>query len=609
MYPVPHNEAQRIATLHQYGLLDTAGSVSFDAIAGLACATLDASMAMISLVDERRQWFLASRGVDVSETPRETAFCNYPVALDEPLLVRDASADSRFASYPTVMGEPGIRSYAGSPVHAANGMVLGTVCAIDRQPEKFGQGHVTALRSLAVVVEHLFSAHLGDRTAPFAGTRGTSPQDAPQRVQVANRNRARVRPLLLLFALNGIAQIHDGYGRLYVDLVLAEVDRRLNRHVPDGQVSREGDGVFSVLLPADLCDDSAIARARDLLRLIAEPIRIGNASLEIHATCGIARCTSRDSADDQLRQARRALQLGITNPDQRIHIYNAALDGGEQARIAATDEVYSALKKDRIFVGYQPIVDLRSRAIVGYEALMRVSQPDGRVLTAGQLQPALLNLDISRQVAHRMASLVSAEFALLSKITNAQATPANGLPKPDHSPFYVSLNATGHNLLHDNFAPMLLETIAKHGIAPSSITLEVTETMLITDLERASAVLHGLKAEGVTIALDDFGTGFSSLTHLNKFPIDKVKIDRSFVMDIVHDRNARSIVAAVLAMARSLSIDVIAEGIEDEAQLAILRQMGCALGQGYLLGRPQGLSTYLAKSLNHAARQQNLGKP
>jgi EAL domain-containing protein (putative c-di-GMP-specific phosphodiesterase class I) len=244
-------------------------------------------------------------------------------------------------------------------------------------------------------------------------------------------------------------------------------------------------------------------------------------------------------------------------------------------------------------------VDLRSRVIVGYEALMRVSQPDGRVLTAGQLQPALLNLDVSRQVALRMAALVAAEFALLAKITQAKIAPKTG-----KSAMYVSLNATAHNLLHDNFAPALLQTLDQHGIAPSNITLEVTETMLITDLERASAVLHALKAKGVSIALDDFGTGFSSLTHLNKFPIDKVKIDRSFVMDIVQDRNARSIVAAVIAMARSLSIDVIAEGIEDEAQLAILRQMGCPLGQGYLLGRPYGLSSYLAKSLNHAAEQQ-----
>lgn len=227
----------------------------------------------------------------------------------------------------------------------------------------------------------------------------------------------------------------------------------------------------------------------------------------------------------------------------------------------------------RIFASYQPIIDLRSGTVEGYEALLRITATDGQEVTAAQLLPALVDPELSRMVAARMIALVASDCA--------------GLIADGAMPGFVSINATEADLLSGDYPEMLLGTLARFGVPPAGITLEVTETMLlVNDLERVRTVLERLKAAGVSIALDDFGTGFSSLTHLKVFPIDKVKIDRSFVSDLAHDRNAQSIVAAVIAMAQRLSITVIAEGIENEIQLAMLRQTDCAMGQGFLLAPP-----------------------
>jgi diguanylate cyclase (GGDEF)-like protein len=583
MYPVPLNDAERVSTLRGLHLLDSHGNASFDAIVELVSTTLGGSMAMISLMDEQRQWFLASRGLSVAETPRDVAFCNYPVTQGEPMLVKDALIDPRFAHNPLVQAGPRIRSYAGCPLRAANGSIVGTLCAADQTPEKFTAAQMPLLHNLARVVEHLFVAHTNQQALQRANeiddltgllNRGAFARGLAG--MIFPRALIGTGPFLLLFDLNGFKHVNDTYGHVHGDLALEEIGERVRTLVPEGHAGRWGNDVFGVILPATMSDEGVHAFAEDMLELIARPIRISDATLHLRASCGIARYVPGDTSRELLRRAELTIHHGKTQPAQRIHVYNPRLEDREQTRLAAEAEVYAALDTDRIFASYQPIVDLRTRTVKGYEALLRITRTDGRILTAGQLLPALVNPELSRQIAARMSALVAAEFATLAQITPGSC--------------YVSLNATEADLLSDDFAPMLLARLAKAKIEPERVTLEVTETMLFNDLERIKTVLDTLKAQGMSIALDDFGTGFSSLTHLKVFPIDKVKIDRSFVKDITHDHNARSIVAAVIAMARSLSIEVIAEGIEEEAQLQMLLHMGCTMGQGYLLSRPHNIA-------------------
>lgn len=596
MFTVPLNDAERVTALRNLQLLDSAGSSSFDAIVQLVQTSMDASMSMISLVDEHRQWFLASRGLELKQTPRDVAFCNYPVALDEPLLVRDARSDPRFAGSPLVQGGPEIRSYLGCPLHAGKGLVVGTLCAADTAPEKFTPSQIPMLQSLSKVVEDLFagqSDHLAlQRAAEIDGLTGLLNRTAFGRRVAAEIQLAKSSvpgPVVMMFDLHGFRYVNDTYGHLYGDLVLEELGERLRAVLPLDHAARWSGNVFTVLLPEGASDFDVTAYAGAILGLLAQPVRISSAVLNLRASCGVVRHVDGDKAGEMLHRAELALHQGKQR-SRDIHVYDPHCEDRERIRILAEAEVHAALESDRIFIGYQPIVNLRDRAIQGYEALMRVTQPDGKVLTAGQLLPALSNPGLSRRIATRMTALVAAEFANVARITPGSC--------------YVSLNATEADLLSDAFAPMLLETLAGCDIAPDRVMLEITETMLVSDLDKVKTVLDALKTQGMQIALDDFGTGYSSLTHLKMFPIDKVKIDRSFVKDIVHDQSARSIVAAVVAMARNLSIEVIAEGVEDEAQAALLLRMGCASGQGYLFSPARNIAYHELNWRNTMARLQ-----
>jgi diguanylate cyclase (GGDEF)-like protein len=601
MYPVPLNDAERVSALRSLHLLDSEGNASFDAIVDLLADTLGAAMAMISLIDDRRQWFLASRGLDVSQTSRDIAFCNYPVAGGLPLLVNDARQDPRFAANPAVLGTPAIRSYIGCPLHAASGFVVGTLCAADPAPGKFTPAQLPVLQSMAKVVEHLFvaqsSQHALRRAAQIddlTGLLNRSAFTAALSSMIPPRGASADGPALLLFDLDGFRHVNDTHGHAHGDLALEEIGERLQRLAPQGLAGRWGNDVFAIAMPAGALPATPPTRgivpmAEHVLKLIGDPVRLGDTVLRLTACCGIARHEPGLGARDLLRRAELAVHHGKRHRLPGIHIYDPLLEDHERARMAAEAEIHAALDSDRIFAAYQPIVDLRSRKIRGYEALLRISRPDGQVMTAGQLLPALVNPDVSRKVAARMSRLVAAEFAGLAAITPGSC--------------HVGLNATEADLLSEDFVPMLFETLDHFGMAPERVTLEITETMLVNDLDRVKAVLDTLKTRGMAIALDDFGTGFSSLTHLKVFPIDKVKIDRSFVKDITHDHHARSIVAAVIAMARSLSIEVIAEGIEEEAQLAMLVAMGCDLGQGYLLSPPRNIAYH------HLAWRADINRP
>ena len=229
----------------------------------------------------------------------------------------------------------------------------------------------------------------------------------------------------------------------------------------------------------------------------------------------------------------------------------------------------SALTEDRLFAGYQPIVHLADRNLVGFEALMRLDTRSGKRLTATQVLPAILDPILSREISDRMIRLVCGEF------------PGIIAARPDVQ--FVSLNATEADLLSRDFADRLLCSLQAHHVAPRAVTLEITETMLlVNDGASVQAVLSRLRSAGMQIALDDFGTGFSSLSHLRDFPIDKVKIDGSFVQKMCSEHQSRLIVQALIGMAKNLGKEVIAEGIETEEQRELLLQMGCYYGQGYL---------------------------
>ncbi len=383
---------------------------------------------------------------------------------------------------------------------------------------------------------------------------------------------------LMLIDLDGFKDINDTFGHLIGDVVLEEISARIVSVTDHRAVlARWGGDEFAILPSVGITPGAVSALAQNVLNAIADQVEVAGNKLQFSATCGIAWYQRGMQPRELLRRADLALYEGKKRERNTIHFYHPRLEARNQARQNAIAQVRSALDGDRLFAAYQPIIDLSDGALVGLEALMRLTCENGSRLTAGEVLPALLDPVLSREITARMLQAVCADMPSL-----LQCYP--GLQS-------ISLNVAETDLLSRGFSTKLLETLREAGVPEYLITLEITETMLLVhDNAAVRRVLTELREAGMSIALDDFGTGFSSLSHLRDFPINKVKIDSSFVQAMVHDQQARAIVHAIVAMARNMGMEVIAEGIESDEQKVILQLTGCRSGQGYLFSPAMDLA-------------------
>ncbi len=387
--------------------------------------------------------------------------------------------------------------------------------------------------------------------------------------------KAGSKAALIMLDLDGFKDINDTFGHLVGDLVLEEISRRILRALPCGAtVARWGGDEFVILTTPDMSLGDARELSDNILVAVKQQFEISGRKMGVSATCGLIEIDERSNAREIIHKADLALYHGKEREPGRVHIYSPEMERANLHRQVAIAKVREALDRDLVFAGYQPIIDLSTNRLVGLEALMRLSTSTGEQITATEVLPAFLDPILSREIGERMLDCVCSD---LSEIEAAQ---------PELQ--YVSINATEADLLSRDFATKLLSKLAQARITPEKILLEVTETMLmVNDTATVQKVLSDLSAAGMRVALDDFGTGFSSLSHLRDFPIDKVKIDGSFIRSMYAEKQSRLIVQALVNMAINLGIEVIAEGVETEEQRCLLLKLGCTLGQGFLISPAQ----------------------
>jgi predicted signal transduction protein with EAL and GGDEF domain len=300
------------------------------------------------------------------------------------------------------------------------------------------------------------------------------------------------------------------------------------------------------------------------------------------------------SNEELVRRADAALYAGKAERRGSIKVWSKEIDGVQASRQKALIQVRAALNAGRAFAAYQPIVELASGKVLGLEALLRVVDEQGQVLTAGNVLPALLDPQISRRVSRFMLERVLEDGPTLLR----QFGPGCN----------IGINVSEADLRtvpgEEVFVEYLMQRVADSSLHPANLTLEVTETMLLLDSSgHIQDSLRQLDEAGFTVALDDFGTGFSSLTHLRDFPIRKVKVDRGFVQAITSEHQSRLIIQAIIQLGKSLGVAIVAEGVETEAQEIFLRASGCGMVQGYRYGMPQRVEDWQQEPAPRALRR------
>jgi diguanylate cyclase (GGDEF)-like protein/PAS domain S-box-containing protein len=385
------------------------------------------------------------------------------------------------------------------------------------------------------------------------------------------RARATDEPLAVLcIGLDGFKAINDLHGHAAGDELLAAAAHRLRGVVRGNElVARLGGDEFAVVQPGGAQPAYAGLLSERIIAALAEPFRIGTAQARVSASIGIAVFPAdAASPSDLVKNADMALSRAKGDGRGHARFYEAAMDEALRQRRQLEADLRVAIGRSEMAVHYQPLADLGSGCILGFEALVRWTHPQ-----LGRISPG---------VFIRLAEETGSILELGEWVLREACAEAAGW----NPPLKLAVNLSPLQFMHDDLVGMVERVLAETGLEPSRLDLEITEGLLIEDAAGALATLERLKALGVRISMDDFGTGYSSLSYFRMFPFDKVKIDRSFVQDMIDNPQARAIVRSVIGLGRGLGVPVLAEGVETTEQLEMLRAEGCDQVQGYLISRP-----------------------
>jgi diguanylate cyclase (GGDEF)-like protein/PAS domain S-box-containing protein len=408
------------------------------------------------------------------------------------------------------------------------------------------------------------------------------------RLAVQQAERSGQKVAVLFIDLDRFKDINDTLGHHIGDGLLRSVARRLLEAVRAGDtVSRLGGDEFVVVLGAvqDLHEVAHVVDQR-LIPLIRQSHHVEGA--ELHVSCSVGIAIFPDDArdiDDLMRHADTAMYQAKAGGKDAAQFFNAEMTERAQARMQLEAHLRRALELQQFELHYQPRVDAASGRLLGVEALLRWQHPElGWVPPSGFIPLAEetgLIVPIGAWVIERACRQV-AEWR------------RQGL-----SGIGVSINLSARQLRDDGVIETVRAAMARHGVQAGVLELELTESMVMEDAERNLQQMHALRALGVGLSIDDFGTGYSSLAYLNRFPIDKLKIDRSFVHDMLGNRTDRAITMAIIGLGHTLGLKVVAEGVELEGEAALLREASCDELQGYLIARPMPAAELVEWALRH----------
>ena len=372
--------------------------------------------------------------------------------------------------------------------------------------------------------------------------------------------------------LDGFSTVNEGLGHEQGDSLLKVIGNRINQTVrPDDTVSRFGADIYAVLLDPVDSAAGAIQACQRIQKVIATPIDLGSETVDFSASCGIVLNRDNATADEMVRDADTALHRAKADAKGAHIIFDDDMYKNALSFIKRKSSMQQALNDGIFEVHYQPIVDVHTEKLVSMEALVRWPHPEEGLISPEEFIP------IAEQTG---LILPLGEYILRSVCQQISCWDKHGF-----SGFRVAVNLSARQF-ENNIPDLVGGIIRETGISPESLTLEITEGIAMKNVDQNIRMLEELRALGLSISIDDFGTGYSSLAYLKRFPLNTLKIDRSFIQDITTNMDDREITKAIIAMGQNLRLKVLAEGVETIEQIEILRASGCDYIQGYYYSRP-----------------------
>lgn len=577
----------RVNDLRALGVLDSEPEPQFDHLTALVREIFDAPIALVSLVDETRQWFKSASGLSERQTGRDISFCAHAIADDELLVIPDALLDPRFADNPFVRSSPNIRFYAGAVLRGPQCYPVGTLCILDTRARTFGLAARARLRAFASLAEHLL--HESYRYARVARTvRAKSLYDPltqlPEAALIQDRlehELLRIRRtghylIVVYIDIKGFRHLNETLGREAGNHVLKVFGVRLREHFSSATVGRWNNDRFVVILPSAERAIDMMEQVHDVVTLLEQPIQIMAQAYYPKIRLGVSVAPSHGDVATTLidRAALVARQPGEHSP---MALYSSSAAQQASRPLQLEIQLRAAIRDETLSIVFQPKVDMDTGRVIGAEALARWNDA-----ILGAVSPA----EFVPLAEQRGLSGLLGEWVLSQVLRCLHAWEVAGAALVP-----VSINVSGHELKTDHFAKRFAAFRAKNTLT-RWLEFEITESAFVTDPAIAATEMSRVRALGARWALDDFGTGYSSLNYLRSLPLDVVKLDRSFVVGASQSGRDRALLRSIIRMVADLGLTTIAEGVETDGQRDMLLEMGCRVGQGFLFSRPMNADEF-----------------
>ena len=579
------SELERVAALHQLGVLNHNTNEYFDSITQLAVNMFGVSGAYISLVDSDVQLLKSAINFCPPGNQREYSFCNYTIRQARVMVIEDTLLDERFATNPVVTGPMGIRFYAGAPLITPDGYAIGTVCIVDTVPRSLNAAEKAKLTSLAsLVMSHIMLGRAVGHVDAVSGmpNKYQMIEDlTAMGIRCAGEDRVLV-DIDMPDAAKAF-EITRVLGVVVYDQLIREVGSKLQRLFEgSADVYHLTDARFAVLSNNQHTEDF-IDFLYSLEAELQAPLNNLDIPLNLTSFGGIVvfdLCPN--SAIDAPRKAATAINQALIH-QQRWSIYNNAEDVSQQRAFRLLNDVRHGIVGEHFHLVYQPKHDLVHGACLSAEALLRWNHNELGAISPAEFIPLVEKTALIGPLSH---------WVIRTAIRQIGEWHAAGYK------IKVAINLSAYNFEEPDIVARLAATCREFGVDPHYVEIECTEGMW---MEGAGILktLHEIRALGMSLALDDFGTGYSNFAYLQKVPATVVKVDQSLIRNVHTNPRDQRIVRSLIALARELDYQVVAEGVETEHSLGLIRDWGCHIAQGYHFARPLSATAFLEHAIQY----------